>query len=118
MFFNKNSNPKGAFVVSKNILKNIPVKYSFKKSISNKNLNGWTLFSAEDENIEGYIQDESNYVFLDFETVYEFLPMTEVLVELPDGTDYGWIYNDNNEFEAFYDLKQNKVVTVEELKTK
>lgn len=56
-----NNTAFGGFVVSENIIKGYPVRYSFREKSEIKELNGWTLYSSEDG--DEFVSDSRNFKF-------------------------------------------------------
>ena len=54
-----NNSAFGGFVVSKNILNNYHVRYSFREKSSKQELNGWTLYSIIDD--DKYLSNPKNF---------------------------------------------------------
>lgn len=104
-----NNSAYGGFIVSKNILKGYPVRYSFREESSIRELNGWHFYSFKDD--EAYISDPNNFVILSAESVFDISPVILVIFDAPYGTDLAWVYKDG-EHVAFYDLVTDKEISI------
>jgi hypothetical protein len=107
-----NNNAYGGFVVSKNVVSGRPIKYSFRDKSDVKQLNGWNIYSVDDD--DTYVNNSSNFVILNAESVYK---INQLLIEIfvaPDGTDLCWMYKEGVHI-GFYDLKNDKEVTIKEI---
>ncbi|MEN2665795.1 hypothetical protein [Listeria aquatica] len=67
------------FILSKNILKGISVRYTFREVSSIPNGNGWNLYSIEDN--EDYISTD---------TIEKVAPVLLEFFNAPYGTDLCW----------------------------
>ena len=107
-----NNDAFGGFVVSKNIVAGVPVKYTFREQSSIPQLNGWNLLSENDD--EQYVQQAENFVILNATSVRKFVPQIIELFDAPYGTDLCWLYHEGV-LVGFYDLEKQKEVTIEEI---
>lgn len=107
-----NNNAYGGFVASKNIIAGIPVRYSFREKSKIPQLNGWTLYSAKDD--DEYIRNSKNFVVLSAESLFKIAPVMSEIYDAPYGTDICWLYEQGVHV-GFYDLKENKEITIEEI---
>lgn len=107
-----NNNAYGGFVVSKNVYNGVPVRYSFREESDIQQLNGWTILSAIDD--DEYVNNADNFIILSAESVYKITPVMLEIFDAPYGTDLCWMYEENIHT-GFYDLKNDKEVTIEEI---
>lgn len=107
-----NNSTYGGFVVSKNIILGKPVKYSFREKSSIQQLNGWNLYSVDDN--EEYINDSNNFTILSAESIYKIAPVVLELFDAPYGTDLCWLYEEGVHI-GFYDLIADKETTIGEI---
>ncbi|ROR31428.1 uncharacterized protein DUF2185 [Mobilisporobacter senegalensis] len=73
----------GGFVVSNNILKGVPIRYSYREQSSIKQLNGWTLLSEKDDN--NYVNNPKNFTIINAESMYKIAPQLLEIYEAPYG---------------------------------
>lgn len=102
----------GGFLVSKNVLSGIPVRYSYREKSSLKELNGWNLLSEKDD--DEYLSDTNNFVIVNADTIYKLAPVMIEIFEAPYGTDLFWLYEGGVQV-GFYDLVKEKEVTIEQI---
>lgn len=102
----------GGFMVSKNIFRKIPVRYSFREESSAPQLNGWILLSGRDD--ADFVGNPDNFEIVDIEVLLKIAPRLLEIIDAPYGTDLLWLY-DKGVHTGFYDLKAGKEVTVEEI---
>lgn len=102
----------GGFMVSKNILRKMPVRYSFKEQSSAPQLNGWILLSGQDD--AEFVGNPDNFEIVGIEVLMKIAPELLEIIEAPYGTDLLWLY-DKGVHTGFYDLKAGKEVTVQEI---
>lgn len=102
----------GGFVVSKNIIKGTPIRYSFREKSSISELNGWNFYSEEDD--EEYVNDPKHFVVLNAESISKITPVILEIFDAPYGTDLCWLYEEGVHT-GFYDLKAEKEVSVKEI---
>lgn len=107
-----NNNAYGGFIVSKNIISGVSVKYSFREKSSIKQLNGWNLLSQEDD--DEYVQNSNNFIIVNAESILKIVPVLLEIFDAPYGTDWCWIYKEGVHI-GFYDLKTNRDITIEEI---
>lgn len=107
-----NNEDFGGFVVSNNILEGFPVRYSYRERSSIPKLNGWTLYSAEDD--DTYVRDSRNFSILSAKSIQEIAPVMLEIFSAPYGTDLCWLYESGVHI-GFYDLVKNKEVTIEQI---
>lgn len=105
-------NEYGGFIVSKNVISGRPIRYTFREKSSIPQLNGWTIYSCDDD--DEYVNDSKNFVILGATSIYEIAPIMLTIFDAPYGTDLCWMY-EKNVFSGFYDLVQNKDITVDEI---
>lgn len=109
-----NNSDFGGFVVSNNIRKGTPIKYSFREKSGINNLNGWTLYS--DINDEAYINESCNFTILNADSMFKISPAMLEIFTAQYGTDLCWLYESDVHI-GFYDLKTDKEVTIDEIIT-
>lgn len=107
----ENSENYGGFIVSKNILSGVPIRYSFREKSSISQLNGWTLYSKNDN--DEYVNNPKNFTILG-SSIFRIAPVMLEIFEAPYGTDLFWLYEQGVHI-GFYDLKQKREVSIEEL---
>ena len=110
-----NNSAYGGFLVSKNIVSGKPVKYSFREKSSIQQLNGWNLYSTEDD--EEFINNSDNFVVLSAESVSKLAPVILEIFDAPYGTDLCWLYEDGVHI-GFYDLVADKEITINDILVK
>lgn len=102
----------GGFIVSKNVLSGIPIRYSYREKSSIKELNGWTVMSEEDD--DEYANNPNNFVIVTAETLFNICPVFEEIYEAPYGTDLFWKYEKDVHI-GFYDLIREEDTTIEQI---
>lgn len=102
----------GGFIISKNVYRGVPVRYSFREKSSIPQLNGWDLLSEQDD--DAYIQNPENFMIINAKTLSELVPQLLEIFEAPYGTDLFWIYEKEVHI-GYYDLKAEKEVTIKEI---
>ena len=123
-----NNTAFGGFVVSENIIKGYPVRYSFREKSEIKEgypvrysfrekseikeLNGWTLYSSEDD--DEFVSDSRNFKIMNAESICKFAPVMLEIFDAPYGTDLCWLYEEGVHT-GFYDLKDDRETTIEEI---
>lgn len=107
-----NNDDYGGFIVSKNVISGIPIRYSFREKSSIQQLNGWNLLSEQDD--DNYVKNSNNFIVLNMESVLKFAPIIAELFNAPYDTDLFWVYEEGIHT-GFYDLKLEKEVTINEL---
>lgn len=105
----------GGFVISKNVLAGIPIRYSYREESTIKELNGWNILSEKDD--DEYLSDTNNFVIVSAKTIYKIAPVMIEIFDAPYGTDLFWIYEEGVLI-GFYDLVTEKEVTIEEILNK
>lgn len=103
----------GGFIVSKNVLKGIPVRYTYREPSAQPQLNGWHLLSEIDD--DEFVNEISNFVIVSAETIYPYCPLLFVIFNAPYGTDLFWQYNDDGTLYRIYDLKNDCETTLEQI---
>lgn len=88
-------------MVSKNVLKGIPILYYYREKSSIKELNGWNILSEIDD--ENYIGESSNFSIINAESMYKIAPVLLEMFDADYGTDLFWKYEDYVHI-GFYDL--------------
>lgn len=107
-----NNDLYGGFLVSKNVLNGIPVRYSFREQSSIPQLNGWNLLSEQDD--DEYVSNSENFLIISAQSVLDIAPSLLEIFDAPYGTDLFWLYEEGVHI-GFYDLKAEKQVTIEEI---
>ncbi len=107
----------GGFIFSKNILAGKPVRFSFREKSELLSLNGWTLYSCDDD--DEYVSNPDNFQIVGENTIKKYAPLLLKIFTAPYGTDLCWLYKENKfgfmVFVGFYDLKKNCEVTIQEI---
>lgn len=107
-----NNNDYGGFIVSKNIVSGVPIRYSFREKSSILQLNGWNLYSMNDD--DEYVTNSSNFVILSAESIYKIYPVLLEIFDAPYGTDLCWLYEEGVHI-GFYDLAVDRETTIDEI---
>lgn len=102
----------GGFVISKNVLTGIPIRYSYREKSSLKELNGWNVLSERDD--DDYVNDSNNFIIVNAETMYKIAPVMMEIFDAPYGTDLFWIYEEGLHI-GFYDLIKEEEVSIKEI---
>lgn len=105
----------GGFIISKNVNKGRPIRYSFREKSEFSQLNGWTLYSCDDD--DEYVSNPKNFCIVGATTIYKLAPVMLEIFDAPYGTDLCWIY-ENNRHIRFFDLVSEKEVKIEEILNK
>lgn len=105
-----NNDEFGGFVISKNVLEEKLIRYTYREKSSIPQLNGWTIYSIEDD--DAYVQNPNNFVILNATSIYQISPLMLQIFHAPYGTDLCWQYDENGNFKEFYDLTKNKTVSL------
>ncbi|MFJ3388378.1 DUF2185 domain-containing protein [Lysinibacillus sp. NPDC086135] len=105
----------GGFIVSKNVLTGIPIRYSYREESQIRQLNGWNILSAEDD--DDYVNNSENFVIVNADTISEIAPQMIEIFDAPYGTDLFWIYEEDVNV-GFYDLTDEREVSIEEILSK
>lgn len=103
----------GGFIVSKNVIAGRPVRYTYRKKSSIENLNGWTIYSCDDN--DEYVNNPDNFVILGATSINNIAPIMLELFDAPYGTDLCWMYDKKGKHIGFYDLVKNEDVTLEKI---
>lgn len=105
----------GGFVVSMRVLDGTPIGFTFRERSSFEQLNGWTVYSVEDD--DGYVSDPSNFRIVTASTLLSSAPLSGALLEVfdaPYGTDLGWVYEEGV-LTGFWDMARDEATTVGEI---
>lgn len=102
----------GGFVVSRNVLAGMPIRYTYREKSSIPQCNGWTILSPKDD--EDYVHDPQNFEIVSASTIASYNPLILELFDCPYGTDLMWIYHKGVHV-GFYDLASECEVTLKEL---
>lgn len=107
----------GGFIFSKNILAGKPVRFTFREKSEISYLNGWTLYSCDDD--EEYISNSENFQIVGEETIRKYAPMLLKIFQAPYGTNLCWLYKEHIPgfltFVGFYDLNRECETNVKEI---
>ncbi|WP_143318639.1 DUF2185 domain-containing protein [Clostridium sp. HBUAS56017] len=107
-----NNSEYGGFVVSKNIVSGVPIRYSFREKSSIQQLNGWNLYSMNDD--DEYVNNSNNFVILSAESISKVAPVVLEIFDAPYGTDLCWLYEEGVHI-GFYDLAADRETTIDEI---
>lgn len=107
-----NNSDFGGFVVSNNVWKGHPIKYSFREKSEISKLNGWILYSEIDD--EAYVNESHNFTILNADSIGKIAPVMLEIFNAPYGIDLCWLY-EGSVHTGFYDLKADKEVTIDEI---
>ena len=107
-----NNNDYGGFLVSKNIVSGVSIRYSFREKSSVPQLNGWNLYSINDD--DKYVNNSSNFVILSAESIYKISPVVLEIFDAPYGTDLCWLYEEGVHI-VFYDLVADRETIIDEI---
>ena len=110
-----NNNDYGGFVVSKNVVLGVHIRYSFREKSSISQLNGWNLYSIKDNYY--YINNSSNFVILSAESICKISPVILEIFDAPYGTDLCWLYEEGVHI-GFHDLVEDRETTIDEILNK
>ena len=106
-----NNNDFGGFIISKNVLKKTPIRYSFREKSEVAELNGWNFYSVEDDE---YVNNPDNFLIVTAETIFQISQIAFEIFEAPYGTDLYWFYEEDVHV-GFYDLKEDRETTIEQI---
>jgi hypothetical protein len=107
-----NDSEYGGFVVSKRVTSGRPIRYSYREKSSIPQLNGWTIYSCDDD--QQYINNSKNFTVIGATSIYKIAPVMIEIFDAPYGTDLCWMYEENVHV-GFYDLTNNRDITIEEI---
>lgn len=107
-----NNSDFGGFVVSKNVISGKPIRYAFREKSSVPQLNGWTIYSAEDD--DAYVNDSKNFEVAGAGTMFEIAPVMLEIFNAPYGTDLCWLYTEGVHT-GFYDLKNDAETSIDRI---
>lgn len=102
----------GGFVVSKNVSAGKPVGYTFREESSIPQLNGWTLYSVEDD--QDFVSNPANFEVLAASSIARLAPALLEFFDAPYGTDLCWVY-EKGVHTGFWDLAGDKPTTIAEI---
>lgn len=105
----------GGFLISKNVDKGRPIRYSYREKSSIPQLNGWNIYSCDDNN--EYVSNSENFIIVGATKVYQLAPIMLEIFDAPYGTDLCWIYEGDIHV-GFYDLILNRDITLNEILNK
>lgn len=107
-----NNSEYGGFVVSNNIIKGNAIAYSFREKSDIPELNGWTLYSIEDD--EDYVSNPNNFQILSASSIMNIAPVILEIFNAPYGTDLFWQYEEGVHV-GFYDLTKDEETDIYEI---
>ena len=107
-----NNSEFGGFIVSKNVMAGKSIRYTFREKSQMDQLNGWNVYSISDD--EEYVNNPNNFEIIGASTMFKLAPVMLEIFKAPYGTDLCWLYEDNVHT-GFYDLVNNKDVSIEEI---
>ncbi|WP_399627892.1 DUF2185 domain-containing protein [Sporosarcina sp. SG10008] len=102
----------GGFIVSKNIISGLPIRYSFREKSPIPQLNGWNLYSTIDD--DNYISNADNFIVLNAESIYRISPVILEVFDAHYGTDLCWLYEEGIHL-GFYDLKGDRETSISDI---
>jgi len=102
----------GGFIVSKNVIVGRPIGYSFRERAAQPQLNGWTLYSVDDD--DQYVNDPANFVIVGVTTLHARSPVMLELFDAPYGTDLQRQYTQGL-LTGFWDLAGDQTVSIDQL---
>lgn len=105
----------GGFVVSKNVINGKAVRYSFREKSQMQQLNGWTIYSIDDD--DDYVSNPQNFVILNAESLAKIVPVILEIYSAPYGTDLCWMYKEGVHV-GFYDLTDAREISIDEILSK
>lgn len=107
-----NDTAYGGFILSKNVYKKgRPIRYTYRKESSIPELNGWTIYSCDDDE---YVGNSKNFVIVGAATIQKLAPVMLEIFDAPYGTDLCWMY-EGKKHVGFYDLAQSRDTTIYEI---
>ena len=107
-----NDSAYGGFVISKNVNKGRPIRYSYREESSIPELNGWTIYSCDDD--DKYVSRPENFMIVGATTMRKLASVMLEIFDAPYGTDLCWMY-EGRKHVGFYDLIQNKDISIHEI---
>ena len=107
-----NNEEYGGFIVSHNVMSGVPIRYSFREKSSMRQLNGWYLYSEQDD--EAYVNDSENFSILGAQSILKIAPVVLEIFQAPYGTDLCWLYEEGVHV-GFYDLVADRETTISEI---
>jgi len=102
----------GGFMVSRNIMDGRPAGYAFREESSLPQLNGWTLYSVDDD--EDWVNEPSNFVIVGATTLASRVPVMVEIFDAPCGTDLAFTYTEGVHT-GFWDLAHDREVSIEQI---
>lgn len=103
----------GGFVVSKRIYEEgRPIRYSYREKSPIPQLNGWTLYSCDDD--DAYVNDPQNFIIIGATTMHGIAPVMLEVFDAPYGTDLCWLYK-GDRFAGFWDLVADKKTSIRKI---
>ena len=109
---NINNDAYGGFVVSKNVINGIEIRYSYREKSHLPVLNGWTISSKLDD--DNYVNNPNNFSIINAESMVRIAPPMLEIFDAPYGTDLFWKY-ENGVLIGFYDLIKDSDTTIDEI---
>lgn len=108
-----NDSEFGGFVISKNVIAGKPIRYTYREKTTIENLNGWNIYSFDDD--DEYVSNPDNFEIVSATTINNIAPIMLDLFYAPYGTDVCWMYDKNGKHIGFYDLVKNEDTTLEKI---
>lgn len=102
----------GGFIVSRNVLEGIPIRYAYREKKSFPQLNGWTVLSERDD--DAYVEDPDNFEIISASTMFKIAPVLLEIFDAPYGTDLFLKYKSGVHI-GFYDLKEERDISIDEI---
>jgi hypothetical protein len=105
----------GGFMVTKRVLAGIPIGYTYREQMAHKELNGWIVYSVQDD--DDYVADPANFQVVTASALLSAWPHSRALLEVfdaPYGTDLGWVY-EQGVLTGFWDMSHNRAIGHEEI---
>lgn len=102
----------GGFVVSNNVIEGKPIRYTFREKSDIPKLNGWTIYSIEDN--DDYVNNPDNFKIMGATSIIKIAPVMLEIFDAPYGTDICWLYEEGVHI-GFYDLVNEKEISISEI---
>lgn len=102
----------GGFIISNNVLLGAPIGYAFREKSHIKDLNGWNIYSINDD--EEYVSNPDNFSMVSIYTMARIIPVILEIFDAPYGTDLAFMYEQGVHV-GFWDLNTDKETTIKEI---